>query len=71
MLAIESDYRDGYVVPYLDPGQARRAENGNRCKLVKEGSKAYFERDNDGEYVFDNTDGTVTIDEVERAACLC
>ena len=71
MLAIESDYRDGYVVPYLDPGQARRAENGNRCKFVKEGSETYFERDNSGEYVFDNTDGTVTIDKIERAACSC
>lgn len=71
MLAIRSDCRDDYVVPYLDPGQARRAEDGNRCKLVKEGGKAYFERDNDGEYVFDNTDGTVTIDKIERAACSC
>ena len=71
MLAIESDYCDGYVVPYLDPGQARRAENGNRCKLVKEGSETYFERDNDGEYVFDNTDGTVSIDKIELAACSC
>lgn len=71
MLAIESDYRDGYVVPYLDPGQARRAENSNRCKLVKEGSETYFERDNGGEYVFDNTDGTVTIDKIERATCSC
>ena len=65
MLAIKSDY--GYVVPYLDPGQNRRAENGNRCKLVKEGSKAYFERDDGGEYVFDNTDGTVSIDKIELA----
>ena len=71
MRAIRSDCRDGYVVPYLDPGQARRAENGNRCKLVKEGSETYFERDNSGEYVFDNTDGTVTIDKIERAACSC
>ena len=67
MRAIESDYRDGYVVPYLDPGQARRAENGNRCKLVREDDKTYFERDNGGEYVFDNTDGTVTIDKIELA----
>ena len=71
MRAIRSDCRDGYVVPYLDPGQNRRTENGNRCKLVKEGGKTYFERDNGGEYVFDNTDGTVTIDEIERAACSC
>ena len=71
MRAIRSDWRDGYVVPYLDPGQARRAENGSRCKLVKEGSKAYFERDNGGEYVFDNTDGTATIDKIERATCSC
>lgn len=71
MQAIRSDYRDGYVVPYLDPGQARRAENGNRCKLVKEGSETYFERDNGGEYVFDNTDGTVSIEKIERAACSC
>lgn len=71
MLAIKSDCRDGYVVPYLDPGQARRTENGNRCKLVKEDGKTYFERDNGGEYVFDNTDGTVTIDEIERAVCSC
>lgn len=71
MLAIESDYRDDYVVPYLDPGQARRTENGNRCKLVKEGSETYFERDDGGEYVFGNTDGTVTIDKIELAACSC
>lgn len=71
MRTIRSDVRDDYVVPYLDPGQTRRAENGNRCKLVKEGSETYFERDNGGEYVFDNTDGTVTIDKVERAACSC
>jgi len=71
MSAIESDCRDGYVVPYLDPGPARRAENGNRCKLVKEGGETYFERDDGGEYVFDNTDGTVTIDKIERAACSC
>lgn len=71
MRTIRSDVRDGYVVPYLDPGQARRAENGNRCKLVKEDDKTYFERDNGGEYVFDNTDGTVTIDEIELAACSC
>ena len=69
MRAIKSDY--GYVVPYLDPGQNRRTENGNRCKLVKEGGKTYFERDDDGEYVFENTDGTVTIDEIEQAACSC
>lgn len=71
MRAIKSDYCDGYVVPYLDPGQARRAENGNRCKLVEEGGETYFERDNGGKYVFDNTDGTVTIDETERAPCSC
>jgi len=71
MRAIRSDCRDDYVVPYLDPGQVRRAESGNRCKLVKEGSETYFERDNGGEYVFDNTDGTVTIDEIELAACSC
>ncbi len=71
MRAIRSDCRDDYVAPYLDPGQARRAENGNRCKLVKEGSETYFERDNDGEYVFDNTDGTVTIDKIKLAACSC
>ena len=71
MRTIRSDVRDDYVVPYLDPGQARRAENGNRCKLVKEGSETYFERDNGGEYVFDNTDGTVTIDKIELAACSC
>ena len=71
MRAIRSDCRDDYVAPYLDPGQARRAENGNRCKLVKEDGKTYFERDNSGEYVFDNTDGTVTIDKIERAACSC
>ena len=71
MLAIESDYRDGYVVPYLDPGPSRRTENGNRCKFVKEDGKTYFERDNGGEYVFDNTDGTVTIDKIELAACSC
>ena len=59
------------MVPYLDPGQTRRAEGGNRCKLVKEGGKTYFERDDGGEYVFDNTDGTVTIDKIERAACSC
>ena len=71
MRAIRSDCRDDYVVPYLDPGQARRAENGNRCKLVKEGSETHFERDDGGEYVFDNTDGTVTIDKIELAACSC
>ena len=71
MRAIRSDYRDGYVVPYLDPGQNRRTENGNRCKLVKEDGKTYFERDNGGEYVFDNTDGTVTIDEIKLKPCSC
>ena len=66
---IRSDH--GYVVPYLDPGQNRRAENGNRCKLVEEDGKTYFERDNGGEYVFDNTDGTVTIDKIQRETCSC
>ena len=67
--AIKSDWRSGYVGPYLDPGPQRQSDNAKRCALVEEDGKLFFERNNTGEYVFDNTDGTLTHDPVELKAC--
>lgn len=55
-----------YVAPYLDPGSARIATSNSR--RVRDSGK-YFIRDDEGEWDWDNTDGTPTLLEDDRTIC--
>ena len=57
---------DDHVAPYLDPGP-QRIRSSNSRRVSDRGG--YLVRDNHGEYVWDNTDGSPTKEERETCDC--
>lgn len=71
MRLIEADHREGYVMPYVDPGPQRAYEGSKRHKIVEEGGEEFLERCNTGEYILDCTDGTSEHSPIQITACAC
>ena len=60
---VRNNNTGGFIAPYLDPGSDRAASN---ARIVSDGGD-HFYRDDDGEYEWNNTDGSM--DEICRSSC--
>lgn len=61
-------YKGEHLAPYLDPGGDRRRSDDSQRVRVVDGS--YIVRDDDGDYKWDNTDGTPEcLDDEDKSTC--